>query len=99
MLEGHSVGGCLQSHPATTVSAGRSLVDQLDASGIQCGQQPHQRVHVAADNIGACLHALDGRDRDPGQFSQLALVDPEKGPGGPQLSSSNHDPTIALLWP
>jgi hypothetical protein len=50
----------------------------------------HQRIHVAADHTLACFHALDGRQRQPGRFSELALINAEERARGPELAGGDH---------
>ena len=45
--------------------------NQLDAERIERSDELHQRIDIAADDAFACLHALDGRQRQPGRFGEL----------------------------
>jgi len=79
-----------KKHAAAASRTGQSGIDQFDTRILQSRNQLHERIDIAADHAVARLHALDGRQRQAGQFGELALVDAKQRPRRPQLCSSNH---------
>ena len=79
----------LQPHaaPAAALPA-FSAMSSMPAS-TERAHQLHQ-VHVAADLAVARLHALDRRQRKPGQLGEPPLIDAEQGPGGAHLGRRDH---------
>jgi hypothetical protein len=74
-----------EPHAAASPLAHRPFADQLDPRSGKRPDHLHKRIDIAADHPVAPFHPLDGRERETGQFSQLALVDPEQRPRSPQL--------------
>jgi len=70
---------------APAALAHRIVRNQFDAERIERRDELHQRIHVAANHAFTGLHALDGRQRKPSGFSELALVYPDESPRGPYL--------------
>ena len=87
-------GGSLQPHAAAAAVAGRVVGDELDAERVERRDKLHQRIDIAADHALAGFHALDGRQRQAGQFSKRALIDAEDCSGGAQLARSDHENSI-----
>ena len=67
-------------------------------SDVERGDELHQRIDIAADHAVARLHALDGRQRQPGRFSKLALVDAEKRAGRSELAGCDHGATSKMMF-
>src|SRR4051794_33730938 len=74
-----------EPHPASAAFAHGVVADELDAGGRNRGRELHERVDIAADHVRARFHPLDRRQRKAAKLGELALVDAEKGPRGPQL--------------
>jgi hypothetical protein len=71
-----------------------ALCDELDAGCIQGGHELRERIDVAANDAVACLHALNGRERQSSELGQLSLVDSKQGSSASQLGGCNHVPDI-----
>jgi hypothetical protein len=82
--------GRLQPYPAAARAAGGTFADQLDPCGVEGRDQLHQRVDVAAHDVVARFHPLDGRHRQARESGQLALVDAEQGAGRAHLRRGDH---------
>ena len=74
----------------------RVVGDELDAERIEGGDELHQRIDVAADHALARFHALDGRQRQPGRFSELALINAEKRARSPELAGGDHRADVRI---
>src|SRR5216683_6275730 len=85
-----------QAYATTAALADRIFIDELNPGGTQSIDQLHKRVDIAADDAIARFHPLDGRDRQPGEFSKLPLIDPQKSTGRPHLSRSDHGSTPSV---
>src|SRR5438552_1290418 len=82
--------GPLEANPAATAGAGGAVGDEFDACRSERCHELHQRVDIAADDAFARLHALDGRQRQGGQFGELALIDAKERPRSAKLSRRDH---------
>src|SRR6266700_1076088 len=80
----------LQPNTAPTGLAHDTLADQLDADGVQCFDQLHQGIDIAADHVLTCFHALDGRHGQISQFGEATLVKAGQGSRRTQLGSGDH---------
>ena len=88
----HILGARAELLPhAPAAGMARSLGrDEFDAQRFEGADELHQRIHVAADHILARFHALDGRQRQPGRFGELALINAEERARGPELAGGDH---------
>jgi hypothetical protein len=84
-------------NPTPATLAHGAIVDQLDAEGIQPGDQLHQGVNIAADEAVAGFHPLNGRHRKARTLRQLALVNADQGTCSAELGSSYH--VLSISYP
>jgi hypothetical protein len=92
-MDGRSAILCLsplQPHTTPTGVTDCPFPDQFDARRRKRVDEFHQRVDISPDDPVARFHALDRGQRETRALGELALIDPQKRPGGPHLSSSNH---------
>ena len=61
---------------ASSMDTGITLTPRA-AERIKGGNELHERIDIPTDYAVACLHPLNGRQRQPGRFRELALVYPE----------------------
>jgi hypothetical protein len=64
----------------------RALADELEAGLVERGDEFHEGIHVSAHDVRARLHALNGRQRKTGEFSELPLIDIQQGRAQPALA-------------
>ena len=84
---------------APAALAHRVIGKQFDATRSEGSHKLHQRVDVAANNPFTRFHALDGRQRQSGGFSQLALIDAEERARGAELPCGDHGNNIIIDVP
>ena len=75
---------------AASGCAGHSRIDQLDPGIVECGNELHEGIDIAADDTVAGFHALDGRHRQVRQFGHLPLIDVQERTRGPELIGGDH---------
>src|SRR5436309_7225182 len=80
----------LQSHTSSTLCADGAFVDELHTGGFERSDELHQRIHIAANHALACLHPLNGGERQPTGFCQRALVHSDERSSSPELCGADH---------
>jgi hypothetical protein len=66
-------------------------IDQFNPRILQCGNQLHQGIDVAADDAVAGFHALDGGDGKVCKVGGLPLIDIQERTGRPELVGRDHE--------
>src|SRR5579871_212143 len=79
----------LQANAATAAGARHPGSDQDNSVSVQCCDQFHQRVDVAADDTLAGFHALDRGNRQAALLRKLALVDSGERTRGTQIGRAH----------
>ena len=77
---------CAQKpNPAPASLAGGALADQFDTGGVERPDELFERIDIAANDRLARFHALDGGQREAGEFRELPLIDLQQRPRGAHL--------------
>jgi len=84
------LGPLLQPDSTPPKVAHRAFADQLQASCMEGCDEFHDRIDIAAHDIRARLHALDGRERKPRAIGKVALIHVEQGARGTHLQRGDH---------
>jgi hypothetical protein len=69
--------------------------NEFNAGGIERLDDLGQSFDNTPNIAFTGFHPLDGRQRDIGKLSKLALVDAEQSPGGSHLGCSDHARSIS----